>query len=521
MTEIDLPVVCVGGVTFKYEGSREPAISDINLRVDKGEFISITGGSGCGKSTLALCLAGFIPHHVGGEMSGSVIVNGMDSRQCPPQKLAGAIGLVQQDPEAQLCTLKVVDEVAFGPENLCLSREEIKDRVEWALGAVGSLHLRDREVYSLSGGEKQRVAIASVLTMKPALIILDEPTANLDPCGTTEVLQVIKKMEADTAVIIIEHRLRQLIPISNRLLVMDKGRIICDGEPGHVYKNYCSRQKYYFDFGYNTGEEESSNQSTTKERHSQANPVLSVRELTVSCGGKRILEDINFDIHPGQITAVMGCNGSGKTTLLLSLLGINKLERGRIVYRSRDITAEKVSRRARHMGMVFQNPNHQIFENTVYREAALPSIMLFGGESAINAGINSLLLEFDLLQYKEGLPFSLSLGEKKRLTLVSVLGYNPEMLLLDEPLIGQDYRRADIFWQAVLKHRSAGGMAVIVCHEPDFVRDFCNRILFLENGKLLLDSTAEEGFKLLEELGFKDYLPGSNVIGDLCYGQGS
>ncbi|MDD2553520.1 MAG: energy-coupling factor transporter ATPase [Desulfotomaculaceae bacterium] len=508
-----LPIVRVSGVSFKYKGKKESALSDIDLRVDKGEFISITGGSGCGKSTLALCLAGFIPHHVEGEMGGSVIINGMDSRQFPPQKLAGIIGLVQQDPEAQLCTLKVLDEVAFGPENLCLSREEIKDRVEWALGAVSSLHLKDREVYTLSGGEKQRVAIASVLAMKPSLIILDEPTANLDPCGTAEVLRVIKKMETDTAVIIIEHRLKQLIPISDRLLVMDKGRIISDGKPGPVYKEYCRRQKHYFGAGLKSGSSDEPGLLVPEERRCKAGPVLSVSGLTVNCGGKKILEDLSFDIHSGRITAVMGGNGSGKTTLLLSLLGIHKPERGRIVYRNRDITRDKVSRRARDMGMVFQNPNHQIFENTVLREAALPSLMLYGDEVKA-ARIDALLSEFDLLQYRDGIPFSLSLGEKKRLTLVSVLGYQPEILLLDEPLIGQDYRRADIFWHAVLRHSSTGGATVIVCHDPDFVRSFCDSILFLDNGKLLFDRPVEEGFKLLAELGFKDYLPDSDFTGD-------
>lgn len=508
------PVVCVNGVTFTYEGSGEPALNDINLVVDKGEFISITGSSGCGKSTLALCLAGFIPHHVGGEMRGSVTINGMDSRQCPPQKLAGIIGLVQQDPEAQMCTLKVVDEVAFGPENLCLCREEIRDRVEWALGAVSSLHLREREVYSLSGGEKQRIAIASVLAMKPSLIILDEPTANLDPVGTAEVLQVIKKLGDDTAVIIIEHRLGQLIPIASRLLVMDKGRIIRDGDPEQVYKEYTFRQKYHSGAGFKPVVKEQPGRSAAEGNgpRLKSGPVFSVSGLTISCGGRRVLDDISFDIYPGQITAVMGGNGSGKTTLLLSLLGIHKPDRGSIVYRNSDIGREKVSRRARDMGMVFQNPNHQIFERTVLSEAMLPSLMLFGDEAPAAARVNELFTEFDLLQYKEELPFSLSLGEKKRLTLVSVLGYQPVILLLDEPLIGQDYQRADKFWQAVLRHSSTGGLTIIVCHDPDFVRRFCDRILFLDNGKLLLDSPVDKTFELLKELGFKDYLPGGYVI---------
>lgn len=508
------PVVCVNGVTFRYEGSMLPAISDINLQLDKGEFISITGSSGCGKSTLALCLAGFIPHHVAGEMCGSVTINGLDSQQHPPSKLAGIVGLVQQDPEAQMCTLRVADEVAFGPENLCLSREEIKDRVEWALGAVNSLHLRDREVYSLSGGEKQRIAIASVLAMRPSLIILDEPTANLDPVGTVEVLQVIKKLEADTSVIIIEHRLKQLMPISDRLLIMDKGRIICDGKPAQVYREFCCGQKRYYAAGFKPGEREESSQTATGEKEPclKPNPVLSVSDLSVNLGEKSVLKNISFDIFPGQITAVMGGNGSGKTTLLLSLLGINKSERGKIFYHGSSISQEKVSLRARNMGMVFQNPNHQIFENTVLLEAMLPSLMLFEDKALASDRVNSLLEEFELLQYKERLPFSLSFGEKKRLTLVSVLGYQPGILLLDEPLIGQDNQRAEIFWQAVLKHSSSGGISIIVCHDPDFVRNFCDRLLFLDRGTLLLDRPVEEGFDLLKELGFKEYLPGGSII---------
>ena len=178
MTE---PVVKISGLTFTYGTATTPALRDIDLTIDRGEFITITGPSGCGKSTLALCLTGFIPHAFVGEQRGTVVVQGLDTKKATPTQLAGIVGLVQQDPEGQLCTLKVVDEVAFGPENLCLAPGEIAARVKWALGAVGAGHLSDRDIYSLSGGEKQRVAIAAVLAMNPALIILDEPTANLDP----------------------------------------------------------------------------------------------------------------------------------------------------------------------------------------------------------------------------------------------------------------------------------------------------------------------------------------------------
>jgi energy-coupling factor transport system ATP-binding protein len=505
--------VSVKGLTFTYQGNLVPAISDINLQVEPGELICITGSSGCGKSTLALCLAGFIPHHVAGEMQGSVTINGMDTRSYSPAKLAGRIGLVQQDPEAQLCTLRVVDEVAFGPENLGLDRAEIRERVDWALRMVNSGHLLNREVYSLSGGEKQRIAIASVLAMQPSLIILDEPTANLDPVGAAEVLRVIKKVDQDTSVIVIEHRLKRLLPVADRLVMMEQGRIAAQGEPEEVYRQYSQRQ-YLFPVQRSpdiSGEKSASSVLSARQESDKTRTVLKVRGLGIKLGDKRVLDDISFDLYSGDIAAVMGGNGSGKTSLLLSLLGINKIDQGSIMYHESSLKQEKVSQRARNMGMVFQNPNHQIFENTVWKEAVLPSLMLLGETAWDEAYISRLLLEFDLLPYRQSLPFSLSLGEKKRLTLVSVLGYQPEILLLDEPLIGQDNRRADIFWRSVEQHRQKGGITIMVCHDPDFVQEFCNRILFFDQGKLLLDKPVEEGFLSLEELGFIYYLPGEQL----------
>jgi energy-coupling factor transporter ATP-binding protein EcfA2 len=210
--DMEEPVVILDGLTYTYAGSETPAIKDIDLTVRPGEFVTITGPSGCGKSTLSFCLTGFIPHSFDGVMEGKATIGGSDTRSCTPGELAGIVGLVQQDPESQLCTLKVIDEIAFGPENICLPSDEIKERVDWALSAVGLSGLTERAVHTLSGGEKQRLAIASVLAMRPQLLILDEPTANLDPRGCREVLTVIKKLhqELKTAIIVIEHRLQPL-----------------------------------------------------------------------------------------------------------------------------------------------------------------------------------------------------------------------------------------------------------------------------------------------------------------------
>lgn len=508
---MDEPLVVVEGLTFTYAGNAAPVLKNIHLEIHKGEFITITGPSGCGKSTLALCLAGFIPHHVDGKMQGSIVINGMDTREYPPAKLAGSIGLVQQDPEAQLCTLKVIDEVAFGPENLGLPRTEIEDRVEEALSAVNLSGLRNREVYSLSGGEKQRVAIASVLAMKPPLIILDEPTANLDPRGTEEVLQLIKELgkQNGIAILVIEHRLKQLIPFSDRMLVIKEGQILAEGEPAVVYEEYCRQQHLTSHCpGREPYEKTDAPPNLLPRAASGTEPTLRVEKISLNYGSQPILQDIEFVLYPGEITAVMGSNGSGKTSLLLSLLGIHKLNEGRIFLQGRNITRFKTARRARSMGLVFQNPNHQIFENTVWQEASLPADFLLPGDVKNDSEIESWLHYFELYPYKELLPFSLSLGEKKRLTLVSVLGYHPQILLLDEPLIGQDYHRTDLFWKAVSAHSQRGGVTLIVCHEPDFVQEFCDRILFFDQGRLLVDGPTPRAFEQIEAHGFQEYLPG-------------
>lgn len=491
-------IISVSNLSFKYQGNNHAAIDNISFKIKKGEFVVITGKSGCGKSTLSLCLAGFIPHSISGEIEGEVLVAGNDVSNLSPGKLAGIVGLVQQDPEAQLCTLNVLDEVAFGPENLCLPENEIRDRVLWALELVDAIDLLDRDVYSLSGGEKQRVAIASVLAMKPSLIILDEPTANLDPEGTVEVLKAVGKLreELDTTIIVIEHRLERVLPIADRLIKMEQGKIVLDQKLDQYMDNPMVKIK------------DSCLSDKRPQRYASCSEeLLRIENLKACYGEKVVLEDVSFSLFPGDITAVMGNNGSGKTTLLLSLLGIVKIENGSIYYNGRGITEDKVSKRAREMGLVFQNPNHQIFETTVLKEATLPSTYLTQDvPDRIRTNAELLLKQFELIQYIDNLPFALSMGEKKRLTLVSVLAYNPPILLLDEPLVGQDNDRLELFTSELLERSKKGGITIMICHESSFVKKYCNRVLFLDHGKLIIDAPVDEALKRMEVLGYKEYL---------------
>ncbi|HHW54655.1 MAG: ATP-binding cassette domain-containing protein [bacterium] len=493
------PVVDVQDLSFTYRGAARPALAGINLQVQPGQFLTITGPSGCGKSTLALCLAGFIPHAYPGRMEGRVRIQGKDTRDYPAGGLSGIVGLVQQDPEAQLCTLRVQEEVAFGPENLCLPPEEIAKRVHWALEAVGALNLKERQIHTLSGGEKQRVAIASVLAMTPGLLILDEPTANLDPACTREVLQTLQqlKAEAGMAIIVIEHRLAGLAPLADAFLFMEGGKIVGQVRPGKYQKKYVSLA------GGKDGKE--SREPLAGEKGKE--PLLTVDNLRAGYGGREILQGISFSARGGETIALMGDNGSGKTTLLLALLGLLPAK-GKIFLAGEEITGRKVTRRARDMGLTFQNPNHQIFEKTVAREAALPARFLTGeGPASIGERVDRLLAAFQLEEYRDVNPFTLSLGEKKRLTLVSVLAYSPQILLLDEPLVGQDSHRLELLLAALAQHRGRGGITLMSCHEPEVVASCCQRVLFLEKGRLLIDAPVEEALTRLAQLGREEYLP--------------
>jgi energy-coupling factor transport system ATP-binding protein len=492
------PVVDIQKLSFTYRGSDAPTLQDIDLKVYPGEFLTITGPSGCGKSTLALCLAGFIPYAYPGKIEGQVMIQGRNIRDYPSGGLAGIVGLVQQDPEAQLCTLTVRDEIAFGPENLCLPPGDIEAQINYALQAVGALDLIDRQVHTLSGGEKQRVAIASVLAMNPALLILDEPTSNLDPFSTKEVLDALKQLrKQNISVIVIEHRLERLLSITDRLLLMHNGKMAGESNSFESHKKHLPANTRTF-----------LPQGKTSLPENQKQPLLSVKNLRAGYAGKDILKGISFSAYAGETIAIMGNNGSGKTTLLLALLGVLKANEGVIELRGEDISRLKVTQRARHLGLVFQNPNHQIFENTVSKEAQLASLNLSNkSETEIEQRVNHYLDKFNLWQYKNDNPFTLSLGEKKRLTLVSILAYNPAILILDEPLVGQDCDRVDLLMTALQKHRQRGGLTLMVCHEPDLVASSCHRVLFLEKGKLVIDAPVNEALMQLAQMGMEEYLP--------------
>ncbi len=484
-------MIRVENLSFQYRGRSKYAIKNLYLQVEKGEFITITGPSGCGKSTLAFCLTGYIPHGIAGTMQGRVRVGGFDTWAHPVHVLSRTTGLVQQDPEAQLCTTRVEDEVAFGPENHCLPRSEVAARVEWALEAVGALNLRNRAIHTLSGGEKQKVAIASMLAMRPSVLVLDEPTSGLDPRATAELLEVLKKLQNDygLTVIIIEHKLEYFLPLSSRVIHLDNGSIAYDRHPDQ-------RPGARFDAITNNLPFDPSGRES-----------LRVDALSLRLGENYVLKDISLSCREGEILALMGPNGAGKTSLLLCIMGLVKPTAGKIFFRGRDISRVIVSQRARMMAFVFQNPNHQIFTDQVLEEIYVTPRNLGIKSEVYRKAAGEILQLYGLQLYKNEHPLALSFGQKRRLNLASVLCHRPALLLLDEPLVGQDRLNAGQIMQSIMRFAGQGGTIIMVCHDPRVVAKYCHRLVFIENGRILVDKPVPEAFAVLRSLGKECFVP--------------
>lgn len=459
--------------SFTYGGAKKPVLHDIDLEVQDGEFVVVVGLSGSGKSTLCRALNGLIPHFYGGKVHGHVKVDGHDTRNTPPAKLASIVGMVFQDPENQLVMTNVENELAFGMENIQLPREQMKARVKEYSNYFDLERFFKRFIPELSGGEKQKVALASVLAMQPRYIVLDEPTSQLDEETASLFLGFLERVsrEQGITVVLVEHRLERCLHRADRIVLLEGGRVESQGPPSKMVP--LMRQK-----GLMADMERVASEVCLGE------PVLSVQDLHFSYGDVPILKGLDLEVKKGELVAIIGANGSGKSTLLKQLNGILRPSKGNVTLFGKDIANATTASIARDIGYLGQNPNNYLFEESLVKELEFTLHNLKVPKEDWPERSEWAMRTLDLERYKGTFPRDLSCGERERAALASVLVGRPKLLVLDEPTRGLDHsnklKLANIMHSLCESEMSA----VIVTHDYRFVAEHATRVLALKDGKL-------------------------------------
>jgi energy-coupling factor transport system ATP-binding protein len=472
-------MIRVDNLSVAYHGA--DVLHHIDLEIHQGEFVLITGPSGCGKSTLALALSGLLPGAIPARVSGRVTVDGLDTQEHPVREIAQRVGIVFQNPSSQLFHLRVEDEVAFGPRNLGLDEAEVRRRTEWALQAAGLQALRDSKPSELSGGQKQCVAIASVLAMHPRILVLDEPTASLDVPSSRRVLDTLQTLrdEHGVTVIIIEHRLADVARMASRLVLMDSGRIIADGPPQAILSSTSVRRQ----FGLRRlTDEPAVNWETLiqpgKPEPTTADPLLSLDGVTAGYGRKPVIRDIDLNIFPGDFVALVGHNGAGKSTLGLVCAGLLKPLAGQVCYQD-----GRKPRPGLDVAMLFQNPTGQLFTDSVDEEIA------FGPRNyrCFDAAFHGQILQgADLTDLRERRPLMLSIGQQQRTVLSACLGLRPRLLILDEPTLGQDWGHLQQLMDFLVTLNNQGTAILLISHDYKLVHRYAHRVFLMHKGRIHL-----------------------------------
>ena len=462
------------------------ALYDVSLQVEPGECVLITGPSGCGKSTLARALSGLIPHAVPARMEGRVEVGGLDTRQHPLAQLAQRVGIVFQNPASQLFHLRVEDEVAFGPRNLGLEEAEVQERVDWALAATGLVSLRERKPAELSGGQKQCLAIAAVLAMRPQVLVLDEPTASLDVPSTRRVTDALALLKQQgMAVILVEHRLAEAAHRADRLVVVDQGRVVAQGPPLELLADRGLRRRLGLrrpaverpaPWGYLI--------RPNGHRTAQATPLLSLQGISAGYGRRAVIHDVDLALYAGDFVALVGDNGAGKSTLALAAAGLIKPLAGQVCY-----GGGKRPRPGRDVALLFQDPTEQLFTDTVGEEVAYGprNYGCFDREQHLRT-----LQEADLDELGDRRPLALSVGQQQRTALAACLALRPRLLILDEPTLGQDWGHLSRLMAFLRKLNQEGTAILLISHDYKLVHHYARRVVLMAGGHIKIDGYLSE-----------------------------
>ncbi|RZS64628.1 energy-coupling factor transport system ATP-binding protein [Agromyces ramosus] len=533
------PLLELDAVRIRYDGSARATPDGVSLDIRAGEVVLVLGPSGCGKSTLALALDGLVPHAVAAALEGSVRVAGADTRDRTVAELSEHVAMVFQDPDAQVVTGTLLDEVAFGPENRLVAADEVLERAERALKLVGLWDRRADNPDVLSGGGRQRLAIACALALASPVLVLDEPTANLDPAGIDEVYAVLRELanERDHAIVLVEHNLDAAVDLVDRVIVLDAaGRLVIDGPVRDVLQG---RAGELLELGVwlpvstlaamrlrsagvmldplpLTPAELAAALEAVESLPSPA-PVaaraaattlraadpavaapaaaITVRDCSVQRGGRRgpiVVDGVDLDVASGDFLAIVGTNGAGKTTLLQAIAGVIPPPRGSVDVLGMDPARADARDRARRIGFVFQNPEHQFVAHTVAEELEA-SLRLQGvPEPERRDEVERILRRFDLVEHRDRHPFLLSGGQKRRLSVGTALVAGAPVLALDEPTFGQDRARAAELLDLLRALNDEGTTVLVVTHDLQLVADYADRVAVIQGGRVLGSGATDE-----------------------------
>lgn len=526
-------------VSFSYGTATDGAyaLKDIDLSVEEGTFVGLIGPSGAGKSTLASAITGAIPHHYRGRLFGSTLVAGLDTCEAPLTDIAKVVGSVLQDIDAQMVASVVEDELLFGLENFGIDHREIEGRIASALDAVGIADLRHREIATLSGGQKQKVAIAAILAMTPRVIVMDEPTSALDPASARDVFEVLRRAKELTGmtVILIEQTVALLAEYCDRVVVIDQGRIALDGTPTDVFSHGetlraigvdTPRTVRIFNSLAEAGLAPNDSPALTLDGAeslvagilapglSKSSPIVprtlgdrpdarntvDERPIIVDVAGAAYsygtgqagIEGIDLTVRAGEILAVVGQNGAGKTTFTKLLNGLIKPSAGVVCIAGLDTRTTPVSVLASHAATLFQNPDRQLCRNTVVEEISFGLELQGAPADAARERARHVAATFGLPENAS--PFNLSRGQRQMVALASVVALEPELIILDEPTSGLDYRECMTVMETVRQRALDGAAVVMVCHDMEVVSDFADTLAVMTEGRLIEVGPSREVF---------------------------
>jgi len=564
-------------LTFKYKNAKKNALQDITLKVEDGDFIGIIGESGAGKTTFCSILNGLIPHHYEGDFYGSVKIDDIDTFDTKPDKLALKVGSVFQDIESQIISQFVEEEILFGLENFGVPADQIEQRIVSALDALGIGELRHREISSLSGGQKQKVVIAAILALEPDILVLDEPTGELDPASSFQIFTLLKKLneEKGITIIIAEQKIMLLCEFVKKLLVLEEGKMVHLGE----IRDTLTHQREMEEAGINcprvvtltsemkkqelipdgllqsgstclnakeaaeliqkclkkqlnpiavnenetvsipketkTETESEHNQNTSFSQNQQeeqeendnssSNAAIEFKNVCFAYNEASFVKNINLTVQKGDFISLIGTNGAGKTTFSKLCNGLIKPDSGDVFVLGKNTKNEKVSSLAKHIGFLFQNPDRQICCDTVKKEITFSLKNNGLPAKEIEERVNKIISDFGFSPDTE--PFNMSRGQRQHLCLAGLIALNPEILVLDEPTTGLDYRECMYVMQRIKELNEQGTTVIMVCHDMEVVLDFANKVAVMDRGQILAVDETRKVFANRELMNKAHILP--------------